>query len=580
MRTGMTQEFGYSNNINNQDLIKTLHELLKNVENEIVEFKEAKSNFDLDRLGKYVSAISNEANLRGKRYGWLIFGVNDKTHAIVGTNYKNNPTAIENLKLNISQSMTDGLTFMDIFEVHSLENKRVLMFQIPAAPVGIPTGWKNRYYDRKGESLSEISFEKLDRIRGEHRIDWSKQLVNGATIDDLDPQAIKLARENYQQNLKNSSNPNAAIEYGKLSDFDFLQKMHLIINGQITNAAMVLLGKESSEILFDFPPKIMWRLHSSKGDLLDSQIFTIPFILAVDKAYKKIRNLTYKYMPNQISLFPTETPQYDPWTLRELINNCIAHQDYELGMRIYIDEFEDHLIISNAGKFLPGSIEPVLDPAYAPPYYKNPLLDTTMVNFRMIETASSGIRRVYSIQQKKLFPLPDYDLSEFNKVKVKLYGRVLDEKYTQLLFKNPDMDLETVFLLDKVQKHERISKSDAAKLRKRKLIEGRIPNLYIAASVAESLDQKAEYVKNKGLTDKYYQDLIIKYLTQWEKGKKSDFVNLLKDKLPDSLTAHQKEAKVKNYLQSLRRADKIMTQSTSSGKRSRIWILVKNISHG
>lgn len=133
MRTGMTQEFGYSNNINNQDLIKTLHELLKNVENEIVEFKEAKSNFDLDRLGKYVSAISNEANLRGKRYGWLIFGVNDKTHAIVGTNYKNNPTAIENLKLNISQSMTDGLTFMDIFEVHSLENKRVLMFQIPAA---------------------------------------------------------------------------------------------------------------------------------------------------------------------------------------------------------------------------------------------------------------------------------------------------------------------------------------------------------------------------------------------------------------------------------------------------------------
>ena len=112
------------------------------------------------------------------------------------------------------------------------------------------------------------------------------------------------------------------------------------------------------------------------------------------------------------------------------------------------------------------------------------------------------------------------------------------------------------------------------------MIEGRIPNLYIAASVAESLDQKAEYVKNKGLTDKYYQDLIIKYLTQWEKGKKSDFVNLLKDKLPDSLTAHQKEAKVKNYLQSLRRADKIMTQSTSSGKRSRIWILVKNISHG
>ncbi|QQP28296.1 ATP-binding protein [Lactobacillus ultunensis] len=341
----------------------------------------------------------------------------------------------------------------------------------------------------------------------------------------------------------------------------------MIIDGEITNAAMVLLGKSSSEILFDFPPKIMWRLHSSKGELLDSQIFTIPFILAVDAAYKKVRNLTYKYMPSQISLFPTETQQYDTWTLRELINNCIAHQDYELGMRIYIDELEDHLIISNAGKFLPGSIKPVLDPACAPPYYKNPLLDNTMVNFRMIETASSGIRRVYSIQQKKLFPLPDYDLTEYNKVKVKIYGRVLDEKYTQLLFKNPNMDLETVFLLDKVQKHEKISKIDAAKLRKRKLIEGRVPNLYIAASVAESLGQKAEYVKNKGFTEKYYQDLIIKYLTQWKKEKKSDFIRLLKDKLPDSLTAHQKDIKVKYYLQTLRREGKIITQPTPSGKK-------------
>lgn len=571
----MTQQFDYNSNKNSQDLMVMLDELLKSVESETVEFKEARNNFDLDKLGKYVSAISNEANLREKRYGWLIFGVSDKTHTIVGTNYKNAPASLEKLKLTISQNTTDGLTFMDIFELSTPENKRVLMFQIPAAAIGIPTGWKNRYYDRKGESLSEMSFEKLDRIRGERRRDWSKEIVEGATIADLDPRAIDVARKNYKQVLKNSSNPDAANEYDKLNNFNFLRKVHLIIGGRITNAAMVLLGKSSSEVLFDYPPKIMWRLHSSKGELLDSQIFEIPFILAVDKAYKKIRNLTYRYMPSQNSLFPTETQQYNPWTLRELINNCIAHQDYKLGMRIYIDEFEDHLIISNAGKFLPGRVEPVLDPAYAPPYYRNPLLDTTMVKFRMIETASSGIRRVYSIQQKKLFPLPDYDLSEFDKVKVRIYGRVLDDKYTQLLFKNPDLDLETVFLLDKVQKHESISKTDANRLRKKKLIEGRRPNLYIAASVAESLGQKAEYVKNKGLTDKYYQDLIIKYLTQWGKGKKADFIKLLRDKLPDSLTVHQKEIKVKNYLQSLRRKNKIMTQPTSSGNKSRTWILVK-----
>ena len=69
--------------------------------------------------------------------------------------------------------------------------------------------------------------------------------------------------------------------------------------------------------------------------------FTIPFITAADQIFSKIRNLTYRYMPNQLSLFPKETQQYDTWLLRELINNCIAHSNYQLGCRIYINEFED-----------------------------------------------------------------------------------------------------------------------------------------------------------------------------------------------------------------------------------------------
>lgn len=575
----MTEKITYENGVNENELVETLNHLLKNVESEIVEFKEARNIFDFDKLGRYVSAISNEANLRKKQYGWLIFGINDKTHEFVGTNYKDSSRAIQQLKLRISEHTTGGLTFMNIYIIYPKDKekvKRIIMFQIPAAAISIPTGWKNRYYDRKGESLSEMSFDKLDRIRGEHLTDWSKELISEATMEDLDQNAIKVARENYYQVLKNSSNPEAVKEYKKLNDKDFLTKIRLIINGQITKAAMILLGKGNSEIFFDLPPQIMWRLHNSKGDLTDSHIFTIPFVLAVDKAYKKIRNLTYKYIPSQLSLFPTETQQYDSWTLRELINNCIAHQDYRLGTRIYIDEFEDHLVITNGGKFLPGNVKPVLDPAYAPPYYRNPLLDTTMVKFRMIETASSGIRRVYSIQQKKLFPLPDYDLSQYNKVKVTIYGHVLDEKYTQALFKNPRMDLETAFLLDKVQKHKPIDKEDAAKLRKEKLIEGRLPNLYISAPIAKTLDQKPEYVKNKGFSDKYYKDLIVEYLSEWKTGRKADFVKLLNNKLPERLSEHQKEGKVKNYLQALRHTGIITTQTSETGKRSRIWILSKD----
>ena len=170
-------------------IIEILSKLLQNVENEVIEFKLASNNFDSHKLGQYFSAISNEANLKNKQFGWLVFGVDDKTHIIKGSNYKNSPVAIENLKHEIAQSTTGAITFMDIFELHPIvdnEEKRVVMFKIPAAAIAIPTGWKNRYYGRDGESLVDLSQEKIDRIRGERRIDWSREIVEGATFDHLD----------------------------------------------------------------------------------------------------------------------------------------------------------------------------------------------------------------------------------------------------------------------------------------------------------------------------------------------------------------------------------------------------------
>lgn len=89
-----------------------------------------------------------------------------------------------------------------------------------------------------------------------------------------------------------------------------------------------------------------------------------------------------------------------------------------------------------------------------------------MVNFKMIDTASMRIRRVYSIQKEKLFPMPDYDLSRYQQVRVTVYGKILNDNYTKILFENPDMDLDTVYLLDRVQKGESISRLEAATLRK------------------------------------------------------------------------------------------------------------------
>lgn len=428
----------------------------------------------------------------------------------------------------------------------------------------------NHYYGRNGESLVALTIDELDRIRGQEKKDWSKQIVLGAEINHLDKDAILLARNKYKEKM---NRPHITEEVDKMTDEEFLSKLKLIINGHITNAAMLLLGNEDYDYLFTSVPEASWRLYDSKDDVKDYEIFKIPFITLSDRIFAKIRNLTYRYMPNQLSLFPTETKQYDLWLLRELMNNCIAHSDYTLGGRIYLNESEDSVMLTNPGSFLPGNIETALQKNYNPPFYRNQLLAESMVKFNMIDTQSMGIRKVFRIQQEKFFPLPDYNLNTKNQVSVFVYGKIIDENYTKVLFENPDFDIETAFWIDRVQKHKSIPKDAIKQLRALGVIEGKMPNIYISAKVAESIDERAQYIKNKGFENEAYCKWIISYLKTYKKGTKQDFIQLLKDKLPDSLTDKQKVSKIKNILQTMRQDGIITTDSPN--KRLANWILVK-----
>lgn len=534
--------------INTQDLLDKLEGLINGWENETVEFKEANKDYDKDKIGRYFSALSNEANLKNLQCGWLIFGVKEKQREIIGTNYRDKK-GLDTLKHEISLQTTGGISFVEIYEVYK-EDKRILMFQIPAATAGIPTGWKDQYYAREGDSLVPLSLEKLDRIRQQGSRDWSKQVVRGASIQHLNKEAILLARKNYKEKM---NRPHISDEIDNMTDEDFLTKVKLIQNGHITNACMLLLGDENYDYLMDNPPEASWRLYDAEEVIKDYEIFKIPFITLSNRIFLKIRNLTYRYMPNQLTLFPSETKQYDMWLLRELLNNCIAHSNYAFGGRINIDEEEDQISFRNPGTFLPGSIEIALQKNYTPPFYRNQLLAETMVNFNMIDTQSMGIRKVYRIQKEKYFPMPDYDFSVGNQVSVTVYGKVLDENYCKVLFEHPNYDLQTVFLIDQVQKHRKITNEQVKFLRKLNIIEGRIPNIYLSAEVAISLNKKEQYVKNKGFDDAFYKELIIEYLKKFESGTREDFRKLLLEKLPDSLDDKQKENKIKNILYAMRK---------------------------
>ena len=140
--------------------------------------------------------------------------------------------------------------------------------------------------------------------------------------------------------------------------------------------------------------------------------------------------------------------QYDTWVIREALHNCIAHQDYGLCGRIQVVETPDTLLLTNVGSFLPGNVETVIFQDAPLEIYRNTFLAAAMVNLNMIDTQGGGIKRMFQKQRNRFFPMPDYDLSQPERVSVKIGGRILDEHYARLLMSQTDLDLETIILLD------------------------------------------------------------------------------------------------------------------------------------
>lgn len=551
-----------------QQLIEKIRKMIIDFEDEVVEFKEARTNYSFKDIGKYFSALGNEANIRGFKEAWLIFGVTNKKK-IVGTAYRQDGN-LQNLKKEIVGGTNERATFMEIYEVN-MDGHRIVAFQIPPATRGIPRTWNGAAYAREDENISPLPMDKVDLIRSQVGVDWSKEIVEGATFEDLDPEAVSYARELFIK--KQNASKKSTDMLLKMNDVEILNKAGILIKGKITNTALILLGKEESSYLFDgFIPRITWTLYNGNGTVKAYEHFDMPLLLAVDRVYSKIRNEKYRYIAGQQTLFPDETYQYEADVVKEVLNNCIAHSNYQLRGKINLEEFEDRLVFINEGNFIPETVERALEEGYKPPYYRNTFLCRAMVNLYMIDTNSMGIPMMYQIQKEKCFPLPTYDLSDPNRVKVTLYGKVLDKNYTQLLHANADLDLLTVFLLDKVQKKEVISKESYLKLKKQELVEGRYPHIYVSYKVANIVGQQTDYVKNKGLSNDVYKQIIINALETMERASVTELKEILLGALPAVLNDRQQSKKVSNILQAMKREGIVDVEGTGHAAR---WYLKK-----
>jgi len=140
-----------------------------------------------------------------------------------------------------------------------------------------------------------------------------------------------------------------------------------------------------------------------------------------------------------------------------------------------------------------------------------------------------------------------------------------------MLINETDLDLKTVVLLDRIQKKEAIDREDAARLKRLKLIEGRYPNIYVAAPVAIATDKRAEYIRNRPFDDEYYKKLIVGYIKKFPSATRENIDKLLWDKLSDVLDGRQKKNKIRNLLASLSTKDKVI-KNAGPRKKSK-WVL-------
>jgi len=550
-------------------------------ETEWLDFKAAREQFNADELGRYVSALANEANLAGRAEGWLVFGVMDKRNAatglrpVCGSRFAQDAVHRNALKRRVAEATAPAVSLAEPVEVQApgcAPGARVLMWRVPAAPAGMPVAWQGHYYGRDGESLGALALHELETIRAQAVLrDWSATPCEGGWAL-LDAAALVHARGLYRK--RHASHAQVLAEAERWGDQEFLHRLRLAVAGQVTRAGLLLLGRpEAAAVLGGPRPRLTWVLEDHQGHTLTHRHFELPLLLSIDALVGCIRIIDVPLLPPG-QLAPLNLPNYDGWVLREALHNCVAHQDYAQGGRVRVTESPASLVFFNLGSFLPGSVERVLSGRQPEHRYRNVCLADAMVELDLIETINSGVPRMFRVQRERFFPLPDFDLqADPAAVAVRIHGKVIDSNYVHALMLYSHITLDEAIQLDRVQKGLRIGASAAKTLRARGLVEGRLSRLTVSAGVAALTGREVEYVDRRGLDDAHFKALVLKLLATGAQPRPT-IDALLLPKLPGRLASDaSRKEHVRRLLQDLREAGLIV--NVGKATRGARWALAK-----
>lgn len=483
---------------------------------------------------------------------------------MVGTDYRPEPERQQGLKWQIAQGTEPSVTFREIYVMHH-EGGRVVMMEIPPAPVGIPIAWQGHFYARAGESLVSLGLDKLDTIRGQSvATDWSAVTVPEVTLDDLDPSALNHARQAFAKRYHHLFTVEDVIRW----PLDvFTDRTKLSRRGQVTRAGLLLVGKpEAAGFLTPHPAQLTWSLSEPERAY---EHFGPPFLLNSTRLYDRIRNVQIRLI-RPGTLLTVEVPKYDARMVLEGLHNAIAHQDPLRGGRILVEEYLDRIVITNEGSFFVGAPVEYATRGAPPIRYRNTMLAQAMADLGMIDTLGYGIHDMYARQQRRYLPMPDYDLTKSTQVRLTIYGSVISEAYTDQLMARPDLPLTDVLALDQVQKGLPIPAAMTQRLRQAGLIAGRKPNLYVAPMLDAGDENAHRTIPSHTVEEDRRLHMILSHLEAAGPARRRDLDELLAGEFSDDLDSDKRSLRITNLLTRLRRSGRIRNTGT---KANPLWEL-------
>lgn len=371
-------------------------------ENQNLEFKEAKTQYDTEKLYKYCVAIANEGG------GFLVMGVTDKKpRKVVGT------SAFENI-VDMAAKLFTAIGFrVDIEEVMHPDG-RVLVFSIPSRPKGTAYHHKGAYLMRSGEELVPMSEDQLRKIFAEGQPSW----LDASALINLSAQDIVqlLDTQSFFDLLKLPYPSNQESVIARLTEERLIRAT--ATGFVISNLAALLLAKK----LQSFPSisRKAMRLVVYDGD---SKMQT-KLDITGDKGYANGFQGLVQYVMSQLpqnevieNAIRKDTKLVPEIIIRELIANALIHQDFELsGTSPMVEIYANRVEISNPGEPI-VPVDRFIDGYQS----RNERLADLMRRFGICEEKSSGIDRVIEAAEILQLPAPEF-LVSFRRTVVIIHG--------------------------------------------------------------------------------------------------------------------------------------------------------------